>query len=84
MRKFHALTVTSVRNETPDSLRIALDVPEALRDEFVFLPGQHLPVQAKIDGKLTRSNLQHLFQTWAVAAGNRDSYTTRWNILGIC
>lgn len=54
MRKFHALTVADKRHETADSLRVSLDVPDELRDEFAFLPGQHLPVEAAIDGKLVR------------------------------
>ena len=45
MKQFHPLIVSAKTNENRDSVRIALDVPEALRDEFVFLPGQHLPIQ---------------------------------------
>ena len=51
MKQFHPLTVISKRNETRDSVRIAFDVPEELRDEFAFLPGQHLPIQIERDGK---------------------------------
>ncbi len=54
MRKFHSLTVVALQNETPDSLRVALDVPLELQGEFGFLPGQHLPIQAEIDGKRVR------------------------------
>jgi ring-1,2-phenylacetyl-CoA epoxidase subunit PaaE len=35
-------------------VRIALDVPEELRDEYAFLPGQHLPIQIERDGKNIR------------------------------
>lgn len=35
-------------------MRIALDVPEALRDDFNFIPGQHLPIEVTIDGKKVR------------------------------
>ena len=45
MKQFHPLTVVSKRQETRDAVRIALDVPEGLRDEFAFLPGQHLPIR---------------------------------------
>ena len=54
MRKYHSLTVTEKRNESQDSIRLALDVPAEVRDEFEFLPGQHLPMQILIDGKPVR------------------------------
>lgn len=54
MRKYHPLTIASLRDETNDSVRIALTVPEPLRGEFDFLPGQHVPVQATVDGKRLR------------------------------
>jgi ring-1,2-phenylacetyl-CoA epoxidase subunit PaaE len=54
MRKFHKLAIARLENETADSVRLALTVPENLQPDFTFLPGQHLPVQAMIDGKLTR------------------------------
>ncbi|MDH3440200.1 MAG: 2Fe-2S iron-sulfur cluster-binding protein [Gammaproteobacteria bacterium] len=54
MRKYHSLTVTEKRNETQDSIHLALDVPAEIRDEFRFLPGQHLPMQIMVDGKPVR------------------------------
>ena len=54
MRKFHTLRVTDKRNETPDSVRLTLQVPEELRQEFEFLPGQHLPIEIAVDGKPRR------------------------------
>ncbi|MFT5500719.1 MAG: ring-1,2-phenylacetyl-CoA epoxidase subunit PaaE [Woeseiaceae bacterium] len=54
MRKFHSLVVASVQNETADSLRVVLQVPQELQGEFNFLPGQHLPVQVEIDGRKVR------------------------------
>jgi len=54
MRKYHSLTVSSLRNETADSVRIALSVPEDVDSEFSFLPGQHLPVQIVLDDKPIR------------------------------
>jgi ring-1,2-phenylacetyl-CoA epoxidase subunit PaaE len=54
MRQFHALTVSRVEAETPDSMRISLDVPDELRQEFDFLPGQHLPIQFALDGRKLR------------------------------
>jgi len=54
MRKYYSLKVSSLRNETPDSVRIALSVPEDANSEFSFLPGQHLPMQIILDGKPIR------------------------------
>ncbi len=54
MKKFHPLAVVSKLPESADALRIALDVPEPLRDGFAFLPGQHLPVQIERDGRKLR------------------------------
>jgi ring-1,2-phenylacetyl-CoA epoxidase subunit PaaE len=54
MRQFHSLNVVGKSNETRDSVRVALAVPEDLRAEFAFLPGQHLPIRIVRDGKPLR------------------------------
>lgn len=54
MRKYHSLIVAGLQKETADSVRILLAVPDELGHDFDFLPGQHLPVQAVIDGKPIR------------------------------
>ncbi|MEM7431126.1 MAG: 1,2-phenylacetyl-CoA epoxidase subunit PaaE [Pseudomonadota bacterium] len=54
MREFHPLTVSDIRQETRDSIRIALDVPDELAEEYRFRPGQHLPFETEIDGKKLR------------------------------
>ena len=54
MKQFHELEVAGKSNETRDSVRIALAVPEDEREEFAFLPGQHLPIQIDRDGKKLR------------------------------
>ena len=54
MKQFYPLTVASKTQETRDAVRIGLDVPAELRDEFAFLPGQHLPIQIEQDGKPLR------------------------------
>ncbi len=61
MRQFHELKVVAKTPEARDAVRIALDVPEALRGEFAFLPGQHLPVQIERDGK-------HLRRTYSICS----------------
>jgi len=54
MRRFHLLTVARVERETEDSVRVSLEVPPELREEFRFLPGQHLPLQIMLDGRKIR------------------------------
>lgn len=54
MKQFHPLKVVAKQQETRDSVRIAIDVPEALRPAFAFRPGQHLPIQTVLDGKRLR------------------------------
>ena len=54
MRQFHPLKIKSIERETRDSVRIAFRVPEELRSEYVYLPGQHLPLQLEIDGRKLR------------------------------
>lgn len=54
MRQYHSLTVSQLCEETPDSVRIGLEVPDELKSDFDFVPGQHLPVEAAVDGKKVR------------------------------
>jgi len=54
MKQFHSLKVAAKTPESKDAVRIALEVPAELRDEFSFLPGQHLPIQIERDGKHVR------------------------------
>ena len=54
MKHFHPLKVVARTAESDDAVRIALDVPGELRDEFSFLPGQHLPIEIEREGKRVR------------------------------
>ncbi len=62
MRQFHSLVIAAKEQETRDSVRIALAVPPELRDEYDFLPGQHLPIQIERDGKKLR-------RTYSICSG---------------
>ena len=53
---FHPLRVASVDRLTEDSVAITFDVPEELREEFRFNPGQHLSVRAPSLGADVRRN----------------------------
>lgn len=54
MSRFHALTVKALRRETPESVSLAFEVPEALREAYRFAPGQYLTLRAEIDGQETQ------------------------------
>jgi len=54
MKQFHSLVVAHTHQETRDSVRISLDVPDNLREEFTFQPGQHLPIQIERNGRKLR------------------------------
>ncbi|MFK5633073.1 1,2-phenylacetyl-CoA epoxidase subunit PaaE [Ornithinimicrobium sp. LYQ103] len=51
---FHDLTVSRVDRLTDDAVAVSFTVPEELREEFAFEPGQHLTVRATIDGEDAR------------------------------
>lgn len=52
--RFHDLTIAAIRPETTDAVALQFDIPEALKDEFAFTPGQYLTLRADIDGADTR------------------------------
>lgn len=54
MKQFHTLKIAAKHQETRDSVRVALTVPDELKPSFAFLPGQHVPVQIETDGKKLR------------------------------
>ena len=53
---FHLLKVAKLDRITDDAVAITFEVPEHLREEFSFLPGQHLAVRATIAGDDIRRN----------------------------
>ncbi len=54
MSRFHPLEIVDRRQETPDSVSIAFAVPEDLRAEFAYQPGQYLTLRATIGGAQCR------------------------------
>ncbi|HEX7061861.1 MAG TPA: 2Fe-2S iron-sulfur cluster-binding protein [Woeseiaceae bacterium] len=54
MRRYHPLRIERVERAAADAVRVALAVPQELEETFRFLPGQHLPVQATIGGRIER------------------------------
>jgi ring-1,2-phenylacetyl-CoA epoxidase subunit PaaE len=52
--RFHPLRVTRVQRLTDGAVAVSFAVPEDLRDEFAYEPGQHLTLRATIDGEDVR------------------------------
>lgn len=49
--KFHALTVADVRRETEDTVSIAFEIPEDLKEHYAYKAGQYLTLRATINGE---------------------------------
>ena len=54
MDQFHQLTVCAVRPQTANAKAIRLALPDDLKDEFTFKPGQYLTVRATLNGEEVR------------------------------
>src|SRR5690606_32107272 len=54
MGEFHALTVSEVKKETPNSVSISFQVPDNLRSLFAFKAGQYLTIKHQSGGKEIR------------------------------
>lgn len=56
MPKFHKLKIREVRRETPDCVSLSFEVPNSLKEEYQFLPGQHLTLKTNLgDTEIRRS-----------------------------
>ena len=53
---FHQLTVADVERITEDAVTITFAVPDELRDEYAYQPGQHLTVRCELAGDDIRRN----------------------------
>ncbi|MFD2421438.1 fatty acid desaturase [Amycolatopsis pigmentata] len=49
--EFRVLSVGTTRPLTPRAVELTLDVPDELRSEFRFRPGQHVELRAVVDGE---------------------------------
>lgn len=56
MSRFHPLKIKTIQLETAECKTIAFEVPESLRKEFAFVPGQHLTLKAVVNGEELRRN----------------------------
>jgi ring-1,2-phenylacetyl-CoA epoxidase subunit PaaE len=53
---FHRLPVGRIDRLTDDAVAITFDVPEDLRSDYAFLPGQHVSVRSTLAGDDVRRN----------------------------
>ena len=53
---FHRLAVAAVERITEDAVAVTFTVPEELRAEYAFQPGQHLTVRCELAGDDVRRN----------------------------
>ncbi|OZI39466.1 phenylacetic acid degradation protein [Bordetella genomosp. 1] len=51
---FHTLKVASVARNTRDAVVVTFDLPQALREDFAFRPGQYLTLRTELDGEEVR------------------------------
>ena len=54
MTDFYPIRVSELHKETKDCTSITFDVPEELRDKFLYKQGQHLTLKTSIDGEEVR------------------------------
>lgn len=54
MSRFQSLRITDVRQETADTVSVALQVPDDLRPSFAYQPGQYLTLRTTLDGEELR------------------------------
>jgi ring-1,2-phenylacetyl-CoA epoxidase subunit PaaE len=52
--KFHTLTISDIRKETEDTVSIAFEIPNDLKENYSYKPGQYLTLKALINGEDTR------------------------------
>jgi ring-1,2-phenylacetyl-CoA epoxidase subunit PaaE len=53
---FHPLTIKEIRRETPECVSISFDIPEHLKEQYRFEPGQNVTLKLNLgDEEIRRS-----------------------------
>lgn len=51
---FNTLTIKEVRRETPDAVSVHFDIPESVKSEYQYKPGQYLTLKLTVNGEEIR------------------------------
>jgi ring-1,2-phenylacetyl-CoA epoxidase subunit PaaE len=51
---FHRLTIADIRKETPECVSIAFEIPDTLRDAYLFKQGQNITLKSIVQGEEVR------------------------------
>ena len=62
---FHSLRVKQVEADTDEAVIVSLEVPDALKNEFSFIQGQHLTLRSQLGGQEQR-------RSYSICAGVDD------------
>lgn len=54
VQHFHSLKIKEVKRETPECVSLVFEIPESLKEQFNFLPGQYLTLKTTIDNQEIR------------------------------
>src|ERR1700752_4587295 len=52
--KFHRLATSDVRRETSDAVSLTFAIPNELKDDYRFFPGQYLTLRVTMNGEEVR------------------------------
>jgi ring-1,2-phenylacetyl-CoA epoxidase subunit PaaE len=52
--RFHSLAIFQVRSLTDDAIEVTFDVPEALRHDYSYAPGQYIAIRTSLVGEDVR------------------------------
>src|SRR4051812_2764804 len=52
--RFHRLAVNDLRREAPDAVSLTFAIPNELKDDYSFTPGQYLTLRTTMDGEEVR------------------------------
>jgi len=54
MSVFYKLSIKEITKETKSAVSVVFDVPENLKSEFNFVPGQYITIQKELNGEVLR------------------------------
>ncbi len=54
MAKFYNLSIKDIKKETEKAVSIAFDIPQSLKKEFEFIPGQYITLKKEINNQEVR------------------------------